>query len=41
MAIPNFNKWVVQELLCADLAKTQYTSDNDGSYFCINVNQHR
>ena len=34
-------KWVIQELLLADLAKTQYTRDDEGPYSRINLDQHR
>ena len=33
--------WVIQELLMADLAKTQHTSDDIGPYSRINLDQHR
>ena len=33
--------WVIQELLLADLAKTQYTRDDEEPYLCINLDQHR
>ena len=32
---------VSQELLLADLAKTQYTRDDKGPYSCMNLNQVR
>ena len=32
--------WVIQELLLADLAKTQYTRDDD-PYSRVNLDQHR
>ena len=43
LAIRDVNNWVIQELLLEDLAKTQYTRDDDqkGPYFCINVEPHR
>ena len=39
--VRDLNNWVIQELLFADLAKTQYTRDDQGPYFCINLDQHR
>ena len=36
LAIHGLNYWVIQELLLVDLAKTQYTRDDEGSYFCTN-----
>ena len=33
--------WVIQELLLTDLAKTQYTRDDEGPYSRINLDQHR
>ena len=41
LAIRNLNNWVIQELLLVDLAKTQYTRDDEGPYLCINFDQHR
>ena len=41
LAIRDLNNWVIQELLLADLAKTQKTCDDEGSYSHINLNQHR
>ena len=32
LAIRDLNNWVIQELLLADLAKTQYTRDDEGPY---------
>ena len=37
----DLNNWVIQELLLADLAKTQYTRDDEGPYSRINLDQHR
>ena len=37
LPIRALNSWVVYELLLEDLAKTQYTRDDEGPYFCINV----
>ena len=31
---------MIQELLLADLAKTQYTRDDEGPYSRINLDQH-
>ena len=39
--IRDVNNWVIQELLLADLAKTQYTCDDEGPYSRINLDQHR
>ena len=41
LAIRDLNNWVIQELLLADLAKTQYTREDERPYSCINLNQHR
>ena len=41
LAIRDLNNWVIQELLLADLAKTQYTRDDEGPYSCVNYDQHR
>ena len=41
LAIRDLNNWVIQELLLADLVKTQYTREDEGPYSCINLNQHR
>ena len=41
LAIRDLNYWVIQELLLVDFAKTQYTRDDEGPYFGINVDQHR
>ena len=35
------NNWVIQELLFVNLAKTQYTRDDEGPYSHINLDQHR
>ena len=35
------NNWVIQQLLLADLGKTQYTRDDEGPYSRINLDQHR
>ena len=40
-AIRDLNNWVILELLLTDLAKTQYTRDDEGPYFRINLDQHR
>ena len=37
----DLNNWVIQELLLADLAKTQYTRDDERPYSRINLDQHR
>ena len=37
LAIRNLNNWVSQELLSVDLAKAQYTCDDEGPYLCINI----
>ena len=37
----DLNNRAIQELLLVDLAKTQYTRDDEEPYFCINVDQHR
>ena len=29
--------WAIKELLLVDLAKTQYTRDDEEPYFCMNV----
>ena len=39
--IRDINNWVIQELLLADLAKPQYTRDEEGPYSYINLDQHR
>ena len=41
LTIRDLNNWVIQELLLADLAKTQYTRDDDGPYSRINLDQQR
>ena len=41
LAIRDLNNWVIQELLLADLAKKQYTRDDEGPYSRINLDQHR
>ena len=41
LAIRDLNNWVIQELLLADLAKTQYTRDDEGPHSCINLDQQR
>ena len=41
LAIRDLNNWVIQELLLADLVKTQYTRDIKGPYSRINLDQHR
>ena len=41
LAIHDLNNWVIQELLMVDLAKTQYTCDDEGPYSRINLDQHR
>ena len=41
LAIHDLNNWAIWELLLVDLAKTQYTRDDEGPYFCINVDQQR
>ena len=33
------NNWSIQELLLVDLARAQYTRDDNGLYFCIKVDQ--
>ena len=40
LAIGDFNNWVIQELLLADLEKTRYTRDDEGPYSRINLDQH-
>ena len=40
LAIRDLNNWVIQELLLVDLAKTQYTRDDEGPYSPINLDQH-
>ena len=35
------NRWVIQALLLVDSAKTQYTRDNEGPYFCVHLDQHK
>ena len=40
LAIRGLNNWAIQELLLADLAKTQYTRDDEGPYSRINLDQH-
>ena len=37
LAIRDLNNWVIQELLLADLEKTQYTRDDEGPYSRINL----
>ena len=37
LAVPDLNNWVIQELLLADFAKTQYRRDDEKPYFCINL----
>ena len=37
LTIRDLNNWVIQELLMADLAKTQYTRDDEGLYSRINL----
>ena len=39
--IRDFNNLVIQEFLLVDLAKAQYIRDDEGPYFCINIDQHR
>ena len=41
LAIRDLNNWVIQQLLLADLAKTQYTRDDEGPYSRIDLDQHR
>ena len=41
LAIRYFNNWVIQELLLTDMAKTQYTRDDEGPHSRINLGQHR
>ena len=41
LAIRDLNNWVIQELLLADLAKTQKPRDDEGPYSRINLDQHR
>ena len=41
LAICDLNNWVIQELLLADLAKIQYTHDDEGPYSHINLDQRR
>ena len=41
LAIRKLNNWVIQEMLLVDLAKPQYTRDDEGPYLCINLDQHR
>ena len=38
--IRDLNNWVIQEFLLVDLAKTQYTSDDEGPNSRINFDQH-
>ena len=35
------NRWVIQALLLVDSAKTQYTRDDEGPYFCVHLDQHK
>ena len=37
LTIRDLNNWVIQELLMADLAKTQYTRDDERPYSRINL----
>ena len=37
----DLNNRAIQELQLVDLAKIQYTRDDEEPYFCINVDQHR
>ena len=37
---PSLKQLVIKEFLLEDLAKTQYTRDDKGPYFNINVDQH-
>ena len=41
LAIRDINNLVIQELLLVDLAKTQYTRDDEKPYSRINLDQHR
>ena len=41
LAIRVLNNLIIQELLLADLAKTQYTRDDEGPYSRINLDQHK
>ena len=41
LAIRALKNGLIQELLLVDLAKTQYTRDDEEPYFCINFDQHR
>ena len=41
LTIRDLNNRFIQEFLLVDLAKTQYTRDDQEPYFCINVDQHR
>ena len=37
----DMNNRAIQELQLVNLAKIQYTRDDEEQYFCINVDQHR
>ena len=41
LAIRDLNNWVIQEFLLADLAKTQYTRNDERPYSRISLDQHR
>ena len=41
LAMRDLYNRAIQKLLLVDLAKTQYTRDDEEPYFCINVEQHR
>ena len=41
LSIRDLNNCVILKLLLADLAKTQYTRDDEGAYPRINLDQHR
>ena len=41
LAIRDLNNSAIQEFLLVDLAKIQYTPDDEEPYFCTNVDQHR
>ena len=41
LTMHDLNNREIQELLLEDLTKTQYTRDDEGPYFCINVDQQK
>ena len=41
LAIRDFKNWVIQELLLADLTKTQYTRDYEGPCSRKNLVEHK